>query len=420
MRESGREIFIVLPEGMEGFGRAMQELVESLWGEERKIVPITEGELLSPERYGEKAAFIEVRLGVAERSSAIRQLKEAGYPVFELPLRGKEAIGELFYRGEFATALSYLMRIDRFRRQGGVEKASLPGAVGYQPEEVLSYVSASFSLRDVEPLSEHPVRPEVLKYEGTRVLVFDFDSLFDIEPVREATPAKMSIELKVKPKSRAVFKIMEKVVKAAKETGNLDGVKFAFVSSRRNVNGEVMEEMLRDYMSGYGLGAEVVSSVIDTNFIIDREELRENGGIVGITERAKISTKAVFNIINERLLLSGRSDGNGSEIKIITDSESRWAKDGTRKMMERILWVLLEPAKEGEVLSTAAGLVVAIEGKVSDWLKRFIRSVYPEAEAERILSEIVRDGKIILPATPVDKKYLEGIESEARIYKVQA
>jgi hypothetical protein len=433
MMEAEREIFVVLPEGLEGFGEWWQELAESLWGEEGKIIPITEEELSSPEKYGENAAFIEVRVGVAERSSAIRQLREAGYPVFEIPLRSKEAIGGLFYAGEFATALSYLMRIDRFRRLGGEETAASvrqdsektsdsfgAEAAGYQPEEVLSQVAVSFSLRKVEPLSEYPVRPEVLGYKGTKVFVFDFESLFDIEPVREATPSRMSIELKVKPKSRGVFKVMEKVVKAAEEAGNLDGVKFAFVSSGRDVTGEVMEEMLRDYMSGYGLGADVVSRLIDREMIIDRRELEENGGIVGISMNGKISATAVFNIITETLLVSGRADGNGTEIKIITDRESRWAKDGKREMMERILWVLLEPAKGGEVLSTAAGLVVAIEGRVSQWLIDFIKARYSEEEAKRLLSQIVRDGKIILPATPVDEKYLEGIESEARIYKVQA
>jgi len=430
MKESGREIFIVLPEGMEGFGQSWQELVESLWGEGERITAVTEGELSSPEKYGENAAFIVVRFDGTLKSArpvvgrspfrVTAELRKAGYPVFEIPLRGKEAIGELFYRGEFATALSYLMRIDRFRRSVGGEKASSAEAVGYQREEVLSQVAASFSLREVEPLSEYPVRPMVVKYNGTKVFVFDFESLFDIEPVKEATPSRMDIELKVKPRSRAVFKVMEKVVKAAKEMGNLDGVKFAFVSSRRNVSGEVMEEMLRDYMSGYGLKAEVVSRVIDSDLVIDRRELEENGGIVGISKTPKISTKAVFNIINERLLLSGRSDGNGSEIKIITDRESRWAKDGKREMMERILWVLLEPAKEGEMLSSAAGLVVAIEGKVSQWLIEFIKARYSEEEAERLLSRIVKDGKIILPAIPVDKKYLEGIKSEERIYKVQA
>jgi len=419
MRESGREIFMVLPEGLKGFGEAMKELIWSVWGEGERIIPIREGELSSAERYGENAAFIEVRLGGRE-SPAIREIKEAGYPVFEIPLRGKEEIGELFYRGEFATALSYLMRIDSFRRLGG-EEGLLPGeAVGYGSEVVSPAGAIGFEMRKGEPLSEYPVRPEIISYKGTKVVVFDIKSLFDIEFIKEATPSRMGIELKVRPRSRAVFKVMEKIVKAAEETANLDGVKFAFVSSRRNVGAEVMEEMLRDYLSGYGLEAEVISRVIDSDLIIDRRRLEENGGIVGISKTPKISTKAVFNIINERLLLSGRTDGNGSEIKIITDNESRWEKDGKREMMERILWVVLEPAKEGEVLSTAAGLVVAIEGKVSQWLIDFIKARYPEEEAERLLSRIVRDGKVILPAAPVDKKYLEGIQTEERIYKVQA
>jgi hypothetical protein len=135
---------------------------------------------------------------------------------------------------------------------------------------------------------------------------------------------------------------------------------------------------------------------------------------------SKIRTSVVFSLINEKLLLNGRTDGNGTEIKIITDSESRWDKDGTRGMMERILWVVLSPEKDGEVISTAAGLVVAIEGKVSQWLIDFIKARYPEEEAKRLIPQITRDGKIILPAAPVDEKYLEGLKAEERIYKVQA
>lgn len=88
-------------------------------------------------------------------------------------------------------------------------------------------------------------------------------------------------------------------------------------------------------------------------------------------------------------------------------------------MMERILWVLLKPAGEGEVLSTATGLVVAIEGKVSKWLIDFIKKNYPE-QAEKLLPRISRDGKIILPATPVDKNYLEEIRDQEKVYKVEA
>ena len=368
-------------------------------------------------RFGEKTAFIRLKVGREKESLAIERLREAGYPVLEITLPGKEAIGELFYVAGFATALSYLMEISPTRKD---IESSLAEDVGYQSEGIPSGVAASFSLRKNEPLSEYPVKPEVVKYKGTKVFVFDFESLFDIEFVREATPSRMGIELKVKPKSKGVFKVMEKIVKAAEEVENLDGVKFAFVSSRRDVTREVMEQMLKDYMSAYGLSANVVAGVIDNNLIINERELREAGGIVGKPGSRKISTKAVFSLINEKLLLTGRTDGNGTEIKVITHSMDRWRKDGKREMMERILWVVLSPAEEGEILSTAAGLVVAIEGKVSKWLREFIKSRYPREEAERLLSQIQKGNTIILPATPVDEEYLKGIEAQEKVYRVQA
>jgi len=431
MRRTGRnQIGLILPERLKRFGKWWQERISLLGIENTRIIPVAEEELANPESYGKNTAFIAIRRdgtlksarpGVGASLLALvggspfrvtAKLRKAGYPVFEIPLSGKKAIGELFAIVEFATALSYLMGIGCFRKPGSLEMLSPAEAVGYQLEEVPSQVAASFSLRKAEPLSDYSVRPEVLKYKGTKVFVVDFESLFDIEPVKEPTPSGMGIELKVKPKSRAVFKIMEKVVKAAEEVGNLDGVKFAFVSSRRDVNAEVMEEMLRDYMSGYGL-----SPQIDNNFIIDERKLREVGGIVGVPSAPKIRAEAVFSIITERLL--GRTDGNGIKVNIITDDMNRWQRKGRRDIIERILWVVLNPAKEGQVLSIAEGLVVAIEGRVSKWLIDFIKKNYP-GEAEMLLPKISRDGTIILPATPVDKKYLEGIKAEERIYKVQA
>jgi len=422
MRRAEKQIVLALPEELRGFGEWWKALVSGLEIEGKEIIPIVGEELSSPESYGENTAFIAVRLDGTLKSArpvfgrspfrVTAKLREAGYPVFEITLAGEEAIGELFYVAGFATALSGYL---------GVSSESLTK----RSETFVSHsrekgVSSESLTRKGEPLSEYPIEPEIVKYKGTKVFVFDFVSLFEIEPVREATPSRMSIELKVRPKSRAVFKIMERIVRAAEEVGNLGGVKFAFVSSRRDVSREVMEQMLRDYMSGYGLSAEVVARVIDNNFIVDERELREVGGIVGIPRTPKISTRVVFSIINERLLLTGKTDGNGTEIKIITDREARWEKDGKREMMERILWVVLNPAKEGEVLSTAAGLVVAIEGKVSEWLIEFINRRYSKEEAVRLSSQIEKGNTIILPATPVDEKYLEGIKAEERIYKVQA
>ena len=167
-------------------------------------------------------------------------------------------------------------------------------------------------------------------------------------------------------------------------------------------------------MTGYGLSAEVVARIIDRDLIIDREV----AGVVDIS--GKISTRAVFSTITEELL--GRTDGNGIEIKIITDSIERWKKDVEGEMMRMILWVLLSPAEAGKVLSTEAGLAVAVEGKrISDWLRKFIKESYSEEEAARLLSEIEEGkGTIIIPATPADDNKLREFEAQQRVYKVQA
>jgi hypothetical protein len=424
MRRTGRNIGLILPEGLERFAKWWQELVWSLGGEGAKIIPIAEGELSNPERYGKNAAFIHLNVGATfmtpenagsmNRTPTLRLLKEARYPVREITLSGKKAIGELFSIVEFATALSYLMGIGRFRKPGSLEMLSQAKAVGYELGNVsLAEVLGHSGIEKAELLSEYHVdKAKLDQSKPTKVFVFDIESLFNMKVLRKPTASGMSIEFEVKPNSLAVFEIMNKIVEATKEVGNLEGVRFAFVSNMKCLSREVMAQMLRDYMVRCGLSAEVVTRVVDEGLIIDRKA----EGVVDLSGR--ISTKAVFCIINEWLL--GATNGNGIEVNIITHRPSDWKKDGDGKMLERILWVVLEPAKEGKVLSTAAGVVVVIEGKASRWLREFIKATYPEEEAERVLSQIAEDGKVILPAAPVDKNYLERIEAEKRIYKCQA
>jgi hypothetical protein len=64
--------------------------------------------------------------------------------------------------------------------------------------------------------------------------------------------------------------------------------------------------------------------------------------------------------------------------------------------------------------------VVAIEGQLSEWLTDFIKANYKKEEAEKLLNIIRRDNRVILPATPVPRKYLERMEMEKKIYRVQA
>jgi len=422
MKKAGRNrVVLVLPEKFKEFVKAWRELIPLLGREGKGIIPILEGELASPESYGSygrNTAFIHVNVGAGLRARtsgstgvALASLRKAGYPVFEIPLGSEENIGEIFYSAEFASVAGYLMGISRSRKSSSL-RSTFRSETGLSPTK-----AAGLQKTMGEPFSEYQIRPEVFGGKVTQVVAVDLDALLEIKLDKEATPSEMKTELRVRPKSMVVFGVMKRIIDVAKEEGNLHRVKFVFVSSRKGVSKEVMEEMLRDYMSAYGLLPEVVGGIIDEELIIDEETLSKAGGLVGISRTRKISAKAVFSIINERLV--GKTDGNGTKIRIITDKMDRWEKDGDEKMMERILWVLLKPAGEGEVLSTAAGLVVAIEGKVSKWLIEFIKKNYPE-QAEKLLPRISRDGKIILPAAPVDKNYLEEIKDQEKVYKVEA
>jgi hypothetical protein len=413
MRQAGREIVLVLPEELGGFGEVWQGMISPLGEEGKKIIVIGEEELAAGRRFGEKTAFIRLEVGRDKESLAIEQLRQAGYPVLEITLPGKESIGALSYVTGFATALSYLMEFGRFRKPGGA-RALLPAEAVASGLEKMSPVGAvGTEVTTAEAFLEHLGSLKTLKHKRTKVFIFDLESVLHIETVRKATASGMGIEFKVRPNGNDVFRFMGEIVDAAKQAGNLKGVKFAFVSKGRNLRKEVMERKLRDSMVENGL-TNVVGSVIDEGLIIDGE----TEGIVDLLGR--ISAERVCSFITEKLL--GRTAGNGIEFNIITADEGAWEKDDVdERMMKNILWMVLEPAKEGEVLSTAESLVVAIEGEASDWLKRFIRLRYPEDEAARVISEIENgDGRIVLPARAVDKDYLEEIEAQEKVYKCQA
>jgi len=379
--------------------------------------------LTSPESYGNDTAFIEIRLDGTLNSarpalggSPLRvtgKLKKAGYPVFEFPLRREEDIGALFYIAEFASVGGYLKGINQFRKAGSVETLSPAEVVGSRLEEVWVAGAPGSGIAKVGP-SKYPNEGKGANSRATEVIVVDVQSFLKIKSVKKITPEGMSRVFKVRPRSEGVrvFEVMEKIVKATKEEGNFDRVQFAFVSSTKGVTREVMDKMLRYYMSAYDLSAEVV----DSNFVIDEKELKDAGGIGGILRTSKIDTKAVFSIINKRLLLSGRTSGDATKITIITDKMDRWKKyEETR---EKILWVLLNPVEEGRVVSTTGGLVITIEGEVCEWLRKFIEKEYPKEEAERLLAEINRDGKVILPVK--DEERLEKMWFPEKTFRVEA
>jgi len=418
MKKAGRNrVFLVLPEELKEFVKAWRVMISLTGREDRGIIPILEGELASPESYGKNTAFIYASVGATfmaprftnrgsmNRSPTVGLLKKAGYPVFELPLRRQEDFGALFYSSVLASAGSYLMGIDRVTRVGGVETLSPPEAVASRLKNLWPGRTRGSGIARVLR-TKYPDERKGANNTGTEVILFDVGSFLEIGLVEEVTPVGMNRVFKVKPRrwGGRVLEFMEKIVKAAKEAENIDRVQFVFVSSKKGVNREVMDKMLRYYMSAYGLSTDMVDRMIDSNFIIDEKELRDAGAIGGrgILRTSRIDTRAVFSIINERLQRLGWTPGD-AKITIITDNMNRWKQD--KKMRERILWVLLNPVEEGRVVSTTGGLVITIEGEVCEWLRKFIEDEYSEEEAKRLWAEIIRDGKVILPLR--DEKHLD-------------
>jgi hypothetical protein len=251
-----------------------------------------------------------------------------------------------------------------------------------------------------EPIAGYEIRREVVDFEGMKVFVFDLASLFKVK-------VKFG-EVTVEPRSPAVFKVMENIVDIAKREGKGDRIKFAFVSNVRGLSREVMQQMLIDYMTDYGLSPEVVGRLVDSRLVLDRFTLRQTG--------RRISTKNVYDAVIRAVVGRKAEQVSGIEVTILTDNAKRW----TGERLRQILWVILSPPKEGQILSTATGLVVAVEGQVSEWLIDFVRANYRKEEAEKLLNMIRKDNKVILPAAPVSRKYLEQIEMEKKIYRVQA
>ena len=268
-------------------------------------------------------------------------------------------------------------------------------------------VSSASEISTYEPIVGYEIGPEVVDFEGTKVFVFDLLSLFKVK-------VKFG-EITVEPRSPAAFKVMENIARLAEQEGKFDKIRFAFVSNVRGLSRGVMEQMLIDYMRDCGLPPEVIGQLVDRRLVLDRITLGQTG--------RRISTRDVCNAVLRALTGKEGEQVTGIELTILTDNQKRWrerVRKRWRERMREILWIILSPPRKGEMLSTATGLVVAIEGQLSQSLIDFIGANYKKEEAEKLLDIIRRDKKVILPAAPVPRKYLERMEMEKKIYKVQA
>ncbi|MFB0525962.1 MAG: hypothetical protein ACETVO_00650, partial [bacterium] len=398
----------VLPNEQRGFVKWWQGLISLRGGESKGIIPIVAEELSGLERFGNEAFIkINVRRGLrawlsSRWSITLGRLKE-GNPVLEITLPGKKAIGALFYGAGFAAAAIYAMRINPPGKSSSLPATSGSGKVSLAETATAPIVRS-------EPLSKYPVKSEDGEVEPRNLIVLNVNTFWDIRSIRKGTPWMMKMRLEVTPKS-AGFEVIKSIIEA--QAVNLAKDRFVFVSSIRDVREEVIKQMLTDSMIKCGISAEVVSTVIDNSLIITERELREAGAIVDKTRTPRISTKAVLSVISRRL------PGSTSGIRIITDKKDMWRDDVTREMMKRILWMELKPAKEAKGLSTEEGAVVAIEGRVPDWLIAIMNSRYTTEEVEILLDQIKRERRIILRAEPVDES-LQKFENQKMIYEIQA
>jgi len=290
-----------------------------------------------------------------------------------------------------------MIRLIKEVPERGLTEGIIPLLVKAMP----ALVSGPSEISAFEPIAKGEIPRKVIDFEGTKVFVFDLPSLFKVK-VRFG-------EITVEPRSPAAFKLMENIISLAEKEGKLEKIKFVFVSNIRGLSKEVMEQMLIDYMRDYGLSRKVIDQIIKTKdgkrLVLDRPSLRQIGD--------RMNTKDVYDIVIG--MIKDANQVTEIEVTILTDNERRWKE---REKLRQILWVILAPPKKGEMLSTAMGLAVAIEGKVSKELIGFIRENYEKEEAERLINVIIKDNKVILPAMPA-RKYLDRIEMERKIYKIQ-
>ncbi|MEE9316141.1 MAG: hypothetical protein V3U97_03425, partial [bacterium] len=239
-------------------------------------------------------------------------------------------IFERLDKGVEYTLSREMIRFIREVPEKGLTEGIVPSLIKAMP----ALVDMASEISTFEPIAGYEIRPEVMDFEGMEVFAFDIQSLWNVK-------VKFG-EITVEPRSRAVFKVMENIVKVAEKKGKLDKIKFAFVSNIRGLSKEVMEQMLIDYMRDYGLSLEVGGKIIDKRLILDRFTLRQTG--------RRISTKDVYDAVIRALAGRKAEKVTGIKVTILTDNEKRW-----KERMREILWVILASPKKGEILSTATG-----------------------------------------------------------------
>jgi len=235
----------------------------------------------------------------------------------------------------------------------------------------------------LEPASELAPRLSYFAEDGTDVVTFDWRSLRKVW-------------------TGGLFRLMQSYADEAERQQKPDKLRFAFVS---DVEGLSRAEMLST-LRAHGLSEKLAGTLL----VIDAAALREAGALDG----GAIRTPALSLLLGRMLL--ERWNGGLLRLRVVVDTENaaRWQGDALK--------VLLTPAAGmGEIVSTSLGLMVAVEGELSERLIEFIRAYYPPEESRRILGELqTRDGRILLPVTTAEPARIEEKLRAHEILDIQA
>ena len=107
----GRDkVTIVASPGIAPIGAWLEQLLAESTGKQgRGLIPVAEEPLGKPESYGQDRffAYVELENGFdAQQRAAMQALAIAGHPVATLVVKGKEALGQEFFRWEIAVAVA--------------------------------------------------------------------------------------------------------------------------------------------------------------------------------------------------------------------------------------------------------------------------------------------------------------------------
>jgi ATP-dependent Lon protease len=233
----------------------------------------------------------------------------------------------------------------------------------------------------LEPAAALAPRASYVSEEGTDVVAFDWNSLRQVW-------------------TTGLFLSMQAQVEQAERAGRPNKLVFAFVSDQPGLTAEAMQRALAKHGMPESLRRSVIA--VDAGALAAHQVSVD--GVIQVSRLSRLLAERLFD----------RWNSGSLRLRVVVDeaNAARWQGEALK--------VLLTPAGTGEIVSTSLGLMVALDGGLSDRLLRFIDEHYPREMAEQIRRQVERDGRVLLPAMPVKPQTLEEKVRQSRILDIQA